>query len=262
MEKATLGGELEVYCVNRGEARLLYEDLFRDRSYLQFGLTLNPSSTVVDVGANIGLFTLFAHLEAPNSKIYSIEPIPDLFEVLKANIALHNVDAVPIGCGLSDRLGSSTFVYYPENSALSGQYGDSRAERILAKRILLNKAAPEVPTSMIDHLLDSKFDQSTFECKLTTLSALIQEFDITKIDFLKIDVEKAEMEVLHGIAEPHWGMVKRIAVEVHDIHGRVEETVRLLRGHDFHVEVCQNPSFAGTELFDVYARREDLNRAK
>lgn len=72
-------------------ASLLFTDLFEHRSYFQFGIVIGAGTTVVDVGANIGLFALQASREAEGVRIFSLEPLPPIYEVLKANYDLHEI---------------------------------------------------------------------------------------------------------------------------------------------------------------------------
>ena len=50
----------EISVINKDEVAFLYKEIFEDKSYLQHGIDLKPGDTVLDVGANIGLFSLFA----------------------------------------------------------------------------------------------------------------------------------------------------------------------------------------------------------
>lgn len=51
---------LAVRCVSRRDVLFLYKEVFERQAYLQHGASLEPGGTVLDVGANIGLFALFA----------------------------------------------------------------------------------------------------------------------------------------------------------------------------------------------------------
>ncbi|HEU5376898.1 MAG TPA: amino acid adenylation domain-containing protein, partial [Ktedonobacteraceae bacterium] len=61
---------LTVVCQNKSEVDFLYNEIFVDQSYLQAGITLEEHDCIFDVGANIGLFTLFAGLSRPNITVY------------------------------------------------------------------------------------------------------------------------------------------------------------------------------------------------
>jgi hypothetical protein len=54
---------------------------------------------------------------------------------------------------------------------------------------------------------------------LRRLSSVLDERGIDRVDLLKIDVQRAELDVLRGIDDRHWGMVRQVAMEVHDAPG-------------------------------------------
>ncbi|MCP4655866.1 MAG: FkbM family methyltransferase, partial [bacterium] len=114
--------------LNRNETDFLYQEIFEQRSYLRHGITLNEGDCVFDVGANIGLFTLFASRETGNGTVYAFEPIPAVSDLLKENAQLWGTNARVFDCGLSSTPGSAEFTYYPHVSILSGQFADADAE--------------------------------------------------------------------------------------------------------------------------------------
>src|SRR5215831_16307791 len=50
----------EIYCINEVEARATLHEIFVEKLYFQGGVSISPGDIVLDVGANIGIFTLFA----------------------------------------------------------------------------------------------------------------------------------------------------------------------------------------------------------
>ena len=78
---------------------------------------------------------------------------------------------------------------------------------------------------------------------------------LIQVDLLKVDVERAELSVLRGIDAGDWVKIKQLAMEVHDIEGRLKQVVELLEGLGFTVLVRQEPMLEGTDLFSVQARR-------
>ena len=255
MNKVRLPNKEEIYCINPAEALLLYEDIYRDRSYLREGITIRDGDCIFDVGANIGLFTLFAKQQAARLQLYVFEPIPPIFEVLSANVRLHNVEAQLFQCGLSTKVSREEFAFYERNSAMSGKYWDPAQEKQVARSILLNKH-PDL-MDHVDDLLDAGFEPIIFECPLRRLSDVIVERNIPNINLLKIDVEKSEMDVIGGIEEAHWPIIQQIVLEVHDIDERVRTVKQFLEFHGFRTSILQNGFFRGTGLYDVYASRRE-----
>ncbi|HTA95158.1 MAG TPA: hypothetical protein VK769_03450, partial [Verrucomicrobiae bacterium] len=77
---------LPVYHVNKHETDFLYKEIFVERAYLKHGITLKANACVFDVGANIGMFTLFIKQECADATVYAFEPIPELNRVIKLNV--------------------------------------------------------------------------------------------------------------------------------------------------------------------------------
>jgi hypothetical protein len=86
---------------------------------------------------------------------------------------------------------------------------------------------------------------------------VISEYEVDRIDVLKIDVEGSEWEVLGGIEQVHWPRVQQVVVEVHDIAGRVADIAGLLRGQNFETTIDQEDWAIHRLLgiYTVYARR-------
>lgn len=148
---------------------------------------LRPGSVVIDAGANMGEWSRFALETEPSIALTAFEPIPQIFERLKSNLALYPHVHL-CNSALSDTAGEGSFHYYdetPERSALSGFYyrevlrGDFQEPKII-----------QVP--------------------LQTLTDFCSENQIEHIDFLKIDTEGAEWKVLKGAEE----LIKNHRIEV------------------------------------------------
>lgn len=254
MERVRLGTDLDVFCLNTTEARLLYQDIFEDRCYLKGGISIRDGDCVFDVGANIGLFALFLLREARELSIFSFEPIPPIFDVLQANFAGQAANLHPLNLALSRAAGTASFTFYPANSALSGAYANPKEDENLARAVLHNKY-PHLPARMLDGLMAKKFEGQTFACRLDTFSNVRRRLKVDRINLLKIDVEKAEQDVLDGIEPTDWERIEQVVAEVHDVDGRLGRLLQLLHSHGFRATVEQEAGFRGTALFDVFATR-------
>ena len=71
-----------VDCMNPGETDIIYKEIFDDKVYARHGIEISDGDTVIDIGANIGLFALFAKQEGSRAKIYCFEPAPETKEIL------------------------------------------------------------------------------------------------------------------------------------------------------------------------------------
>ncbi len=123
-----------------------------------------------DVGANVGAVALaLARYAGPEGKVYAVEPGPPTLQRLRENFALNpalGLRTEILGCGVSDQPGELWWTEEPDNPG----------NALLA-------------------------DHGTHKIPVTTLDAIVEERAITDLDFLKIDVEGMEYQVLRGAAK-------------------------------------------------------------
>ena len=92
---------------------------------------------------------------------------------------------------------------------------------------------------------------------MTTVSDILHEHGLSKIDLLKIDVERAELDVLMGISHTDWKLISQVVLEVHDVQGRLEQVLQLLKdtaGFSA-VSVTQDETLTGSTLYNIYCSR-------
>jgi len=131
---------------------------------------VQPGSCVIDVGANVGAISLALSKQIGNSgKLFSFEPGPELYEKLAKNFAsnsqLSNHTLVKKGLG-------------SQKAMLQWQYSTSDPGN--------------ASILWVDH------DQPTIEVEVVTLDEATQELCIDQVDFIKIDVEGMEYDVILG----------------------------------------------------------------
>jgi FkbM family methyltransferase len=244
---------------NEAETKHFYEDIFDHRTYAKHGITVPAGATVVDVGGNIGLFTLFAHYEARDVRVFTFEPAPPLFEKLSRNVADHRVQATLFNYGLADREDSATFTFYPRSSGMSSFHPDEQEEKHNLRTIIANQQAGGADPigDYADDLIDVRFEAVTFDTRLRPLSAVIAEQGIEVIDLMKVDVQKSEMQVIEGIADEDWPRIRQLVLEAHDAGDRVATLVRLLESRGFAVHAEQDELYVGTDIYNIYATRSE-----
>jgi phthiocerol/phenolphthiocerol synthesis type-I polyketide synthase E len=248
------------------EAEHFYQDIFEKQIYRRHGVELRDGACVFDVGANIGTFMLYAHQVCRGARIYSFEPAPPLFEKLRLNAALNRVEARLFNFGISDREGTAEFTFYPHSSGMSSFHADKRQEKEILRLMMEKEREAGVEgvgelMDFADDLLEARFRSESFQCRLRPLSSVVAECEVEWIDLLKIDVQKAELEVLAGLREEHWPIVGQIVMEVHDLDGRLERIARLLEERGFRVAVEQDELLRGSVLYNLFAVREGWREA-
>ena len=138
-----------------------------------FEKLLRPGMTVVDVGANIGLYTaLAAKGVGPTGRVLALEPDPESFAFLRRTIAENGFENVePFQVAASAAAGDAELYSNPDNRGDSRLYADP----------LLGDKPLQVRTTTVDELLGSR--------------------NIRSVDVLKIDTQGAEGLVLAGARE-------------------------------------------------------------
>jgi FkbM family methyltransferase len=132
-------------------------------------LLIDDGFKVFDIGGNIGWYTINIAKAKHNVTILTFEPIPKTYKYLKGNLAINGIDNVyPYNIGFSKEEQELTFYYYPEgsgNSSMVNLSGNDSVEKI---------------TSQVKKLDDFVTDNQL------------------SIDFIKCDVEGAELFVFQG----------------------------------------------------------------
>jgi FkbM family methyltransferase len=227
-------------------------EIVEQRTYLQHGVEVGPGDTVLDVGGNVGVAAAFFAVECGAGVVHSFEPIAPIFDVLRENLRQFPA-CIPHNFGLSDSRRSDTITFYPKVWAMSGAYADPGDDRENLRLALRNLGASE--ESVLENTRDL-FDPVTVPCEFRTVTDVLRSESIDRVDLLKLDVEKAELDVLAGIDESDWPSVRQVAGELHVDEEQRDELVRTLRDRDFRVTVVQEPFMEGTEVFLFYAVRK------
>jgi len=256
---------------NKNETEYLYDEIFQKQTYFRHGIGLRDGACVFDVGANIGLFTLFVTQHWKDLTVYAFEPIPHIYTNLRHNADLAGSSVKTLPVGLSNEEKTETFAFYPRYTMMSGisAYADAAQEVEVIKQFLRNEEQSGVTgasqlLAQSDDLLAGRFEAKLEQCRLRVLSDIIQEEKVDRIDLLKVDVQRAELDVLQGIRDEDWQRIEQVVMEVHDVEGgatagRIEEITALLKRHGFSVVVEQEDLLQGTDRYNLYAVKQRTN---
>ncbi|MFD4604398.1 FkbM family methyltransferase [Streptomyces sp. NPDC058464] len=260
---------MELHSINPWEVSFLREEV---GGYFTHGIVCTPGATVLDVGANIGVFsaTVYERLDG-DVRIYAFEPLPPLHATLERNARdFFNGRLTPLPYGLASREDELDFSYVPAAtifSSSSRDQGNIEAERRRVTASIvelisqggLGPVLRRVPLPILTVLVGRKLRVmrrlETHRVKVRPLSSAIEEQGIDRIDLLKIDVEGAELEVLRGIEERHWPLVRQVVVEVERWRQNRDTVCATLLTHGFTVSTEQNPVQQAGDIGMVFAIR-------
>ncbi|KAK9811143.1 hypothetical protein WJX73_006362 [Symbiochloris irregularis] len=218
------------------------------------GVRLRAGDTVVDVGANVGLFTLqAADIVGPQGQVVAVEPSPDAHTALLENLATYadlNVQAGSAKVAAVQAAAGSTpkdainLVTYSQSSGWSTVYPDEQ-EVQEGMRMFLNNALPSMqgiennllsqgarvlrlltPRPLYEavwrlYVGNMLAQKEIVQCQQRTLSDIIAEHGIKTIDLLKIDVERAELDVLAGLSPENWSSIRQLVMEMNGNVGHI-----------------------------------------
>ena len=175
---------LRVRLTEREDVKILWH-IFVRKCYEVSG----TESVILDLGANVGFFALYAASNAPRARIYSVEPVPSTFQRLTGHLESN---------GLTTRVTAL-------NSAVGGQMG---------KRFI---ALENVPAGQRRLLADgSENARPGVEVSCNTLESILDQYNLHTVDLTKMDIEGSEFEVLLATPAAALRRIAQMDIEIHN----------------------------------------------
>jgi FkbM family methyltransferase len=135
---------------------------------------LKEDSVVIDAGANVGIFSVFAAQQCFKGIIYAFEPSPYTFEILTKNIAGYK-NIKSIHAGLGDVAAKKNILVYPNSTTGNIMEDSSRA-----------------PLIFMEHVKKAEL------ITVVTVDDFVEKNHVAHVDFIKIDTEGYEAKILEG----------------------------------------------------------------
>lgn len=204
------------------------QDMFLRKSWTKFHKIKN-NDVVIDIGAFIGDFAIFAASSAKNAKVFAYEPSRESFEYLVKNIKLNNLDnnIIPFDLAITNIKKKIKFYVNPENRSTD----DS--------------------VYKIGNLLPSVVNS-------TTLEDVFKSNNIKYCNFLKMNCEGAEFDILLNTPKELFEKIGYIAMEYHWIGNKTKadynDIVKILKDNNFKIE----QEFTKEEGGYIFAKHEKL----
>ena len=215
---------------NKSDSIAFFENYFLKVNNPNKKFEIKKNDIVIDIGAHIGYFTIYAANSANEGTVYSIEPYKESFEILKKNLKLNNLTNVK------------------------------------SFHIAISKVTEQI-TLYIDK--KNQIGNSIFKTDETIESEKVESFNlkdfvktnkIEKIDFLKIDCEGAEFEILLNFDKELMKKINKISAEIHENGntGSLDELVDFLRKNNFKVSTSKMSENSTIKLSMLYAENKEI----
>lgn len=196
---------------SRGEAKVFWAIFVRECYRLW-----SDCETVVDAGANIGMFSVWTAKRLPRARIFALEPCPDTFSKLQFNLHWNQ---------LGSRVEAVQLALAAKSGEREMQTGEESQRRCL------------VPSDR--HGAEGEI----VKVRSITLAELLDQFCLSRIDLLKMDIEGSEWEVLLTTPVSLLRRIRRIEFEYHEVHARFGYSKAALFAHlaraGFTLTYCQ-----------------------
>jgi FkbM family methyltransferase len=208
---------------SKRDAKAIEDMFFKKCHVLPDDYLFKKNPVLIDMGAHIGAYSIWAYSKNKTATIISLEPDPRNFRLLKKNIKHNNIKNIhPVFACVSEKTGPVDF--------------------------FLNKRNPMASSLVIRNV--SKIKSSGF-----TIKDIIEKFGLTKIDVLKLDIEGAEFDILLGLDKRTLNMIDFIDVEYHLVagHQSEKELEETLKKNGF--QIILNKRYHKNYLGIIYAKK-------
>ncbi|MBK5214578.1 MAG: FkbM family methyltransferase [Flavobacteriaceae bacterium] len=165
----------------------IFNEVFVKKVYNRGNVKINEGDIVFDIGANVGVFSLYAS-QIKRTQVYAFEPHPKNFKILLNNVSqnkITNIECFEFALGIDNE----------ERTLVEGHNAGGHK--------FSYKNASEV-------------SKSASKVKCVTFASIQEKLNIAKIDFLKLDCEGAEGEIIKSLGKEGLKLINKMAIEFHD----------------------------------------------
>src|SRR3989344_4760894 len=183
-------------------------------AYLTDYLKLTDKDILIDIGAHIGVFSVFAAHYAKNGKVYSFEPSNENFSLLKKNLEINKLNNLEIfNKAVSNKSGNKIFyISESKNKGSNSLYPIKNSNKI------------SVPAVSFANFIKSK--------------------KLKKINFLKMDCEGGEYKILFNCPKNVLRSIEKISMEYHNLNEKFNgKTMKsFLESNGFLIKIIPDPN--------------------
>ena len=192
----------------------VFNEIFTEREYsLLDPIIQKATSGIIDIGAHIGLFSIYARTLNQNVPIFAFEPEPENYKLLKENLKQNRVQGITAkSLAVSAKIGSITLNISPDSHNHSIIL-PSPSEKIL-----------QVQSTTLERTL-SQYFQNQQRC-----------------DLIKMDCEGAEFEIIATTPPETFAKINAFYIEYHEYtpEMRKDSIKSTLQKHGFKTQIHQS----------------------
>lgn len=196
----------------------LVDEIFVKEVYNPKFMKIKKGESVMDIGANIGVFSLYA-MKNGAERVYSIEPLPQNISLIRKNFT-------------ANRLNEPNII----NAAVSQKNGVG----------IFYVADLDSHGLLFNHSYN-QFHSGRINVRTIKLDELFTIYKIDRLDFLKIDCEGSEGEIINSTKKSTWKRIKKIAIEYHNNVSVLShiEIIKILKNMGFRTRLKISDNFFG-----------------
>jgi FkbM family methyltransferase len=215
---------------NKSDSIAFFENYFLRLNNPTEKFEIKKDDIVIDIGAHIGYFTIYAAKNAPDGMVYSIEPYVESFKILEKNLKLNNFSNVKLFHAAISNINKQITLYIDKKN----QIGNSIF----------------------------KINQMTEIEKVNSfiLGDFVKKNKIEKVNFLKIDCEGAEFEIILNMDKELLKNINKISMEVHEYNNTnsIDKLEDFLRKNNFKIKIVSMLNDSKIKLSMLYAENKEF----
>lgn len=217
--------------ISYGLMRKKYGELFFLKKIIK------PGDHVLDIGANLGYYSFFMTVSAgKNGRVIGVEPIPLFAEVWKKNLR-----------------SLKGYNYALQNCAL----GTESRDKVTMSIPVVDGVVRHGLTKVVENQVVSKNDSLSFEVPMKNGDQLMQDQGLTRLDFLKCDVEGYEQYVLPSLKETIQKYLPVLQIELSGNDNRLT-VVDFLVNLSYEIFILKEEKLRPVEKKDIFTFNQDF----